>query len=945
MEYNDYLLENLPYTLENIIRLVDRFSTEYKIEDVKVSIEDPELTDPSEYLTTYSSYDFLVTIEYTLNTGDVKYLSLNIPKMINNMFIIQGKYRLINRYLSDDTEFVKVGRYFRFYYGFSYNIETGLFDYMDPESGEVDQFNYDELNEAHPEAFDLSDRAAKKLQIITNSPTRVTRLDKSHLLQLASTKIENTDVINKRIISIENILISSLRREKFDLVKAVSGAFYKYGSISASPIQTLIDKVFYNQGSELHAINYSSNVNPYSFDSANAKVLIEYSGIDNIKPQEYSIGLADLLDPIVTPDNANVNRINYLNNSTSISGQSIMMKVLDKEFNEVSIEYLDYITSRVVPYRFVDYENKTIQEDFKIIQNKIEKDSKEYDYIQCHPDERLSILTRAIPCMNMTDSVRTAMAARMITQSVPLAKPDTPRIQSGHESDQSKSTTSIKFDSTVSGKVIEVTDKVVKVDTDGIIKEYSVPKPVTGIYDITASFSPAVKVGDELKQGDVIITHNIAKSGNKNIGLNALTAFMPYRGYNYEDGVIISESFADRLSHYSIIDIDLYLRETDSIVDILPIGTPIKSRDIIINTTSEFNNQMNDKLLRLLVSKNDLSKRNNLVVPNNIDKGYIIDINYSYDNYAHDYGKAGVRRLELNQESKSLLESCKKHTIKLPEDIDKSYIANIDSLPDYDGYAAIIRVRLLCINKGRVGTKLSNLYGSKGVVSKVVPDKEMIRTEDGRIIDVILNSDAVFSRKNISQIMVMQLVLVADKILELGKDRGLEEFKKLLAKYGLNEYLRKSDDELNDILTSDQKLNYVTGCYSKFTMQQVQEWMDELGISDKVRVIDGKTNRLIRNPIIVSTMYMIKLYHLPEKYNKVHTPSSYASPVLGFGEIRSGGGQMQGEMEFHALAASDLGEYIKKERNKFSFRDAKSLSISMYLTGIDLSINKEDDKE
>lgn len=922
MDYNKEIREQIPNIMKKLLSYVDKFSTDYKITDVNVVVDDSDLTDINSYITTYSTCAFLVEINYTLNNGEERSFTIEIPRMIKGFFIIKGKYKLINSYLTDDTNFVLVGKYFRFYYRFSYNTEEGLFSYYDEDLDEDKILDYETLAKDYPHALELDERSSAKLKVMYDLDYFPTVLTKELVQELSHPKLDKDDAINKRLVDIGSIVISTLNREAFRIAKGLQYNFYKYGTISSRSIQNSIDQIFYNQGTDTSSIGTSPNVNPLSYDSMNDKILLENVSMNNVKAQKLNESMLDIIDPIVTPDNVNVNRINYLNKSVKMLGKDLGIKVLNKDtFEPEYIPYHQYLAKRVLPYRFFDHLNKKVISPFKVLENRKEKDGKDYDYIQCHPDERLSTLSRMIPMLNSTDSIRTSMAARMITQAVPLINPDKPRVMTGYESELSP-TTDITFESNVPGKVLEVTQEKVVIDVNGIPKEYSIPQPNKGIYDVTSVYESRVKVGDTVTSGQRVISTSISKSGTKDLGVNALTAYMPLRGYNYEDGIIISESFAKRIAHYSIIDIPLNIRDKEIITQVLPVGSKVKSRDIIIDVVSEFKNKSMDKLMNL-VKLNENIKRNNLVVPNNITEGYIVDIKYDLTNFEDPDNKI------VNTQK---LDEAIKNQIDLPKEIPAAYRYKLKDISE----EANVTVRLLVYNKGTEGTKLSNYEGSKGVVTKVLPDDEMIKTIDGRVIDVVLNSDAVFARKNISQLALAKLPRIADKILELGRKEGLDGFKLLLKKYRMNNYASMSDDELNALLSDPNTvLNYVTGCYSDINLSIIEKWMQELNIEELTQVIDGKTKRPIRNPVLVGNQYLIKLFHLPEYYNKVFTDTSYEAPILGKGNIRSGGGQMQGEMEMNALAASDLDEYLYKERNKYSFRDASAISINLALAGVD----------
>lgn len=931
--YNKAVREKLPGIIDKILEYTHKFSDYYKIVSHEVNIDDSDLTDLGSYISTYSTCAFNVEVIYTLNDGDERQFSFEVPRMVNGVFIISGKYRLINKYLNDDTQCIRIGDKFRFSTNLGYNLITKIFNHYDWDNDDRYAVDFEGLKEQLPDFVKLNERQSWKLKVLLDLDYLPTEITEDILDKLSMDIVDNNDVLNKKVVGIENILFDTLNKIALDIAKEGQHNFKKYGTVSPVGIQQAINKIFYNQGSELHAINNSDNVNPYSFDSINQKIQLPVNNVDNIYAQKYDESLAEIIDPIMTPDNGNINIINYLNSGTKVEGETVKIKVLNKDFTPTHIEYYKYAGSKVVPYRFVDYEEETIAEDYLILENRIEKPGKDYDYIQCSPDERLSVSTQSIPMLNLTDTVRLAMAAKMIGQAVPLLNAEKPRVMSGHESDQSQSTTNINYESNTEGTVVDITDTTVTVLTkDSIDKVYQIPSPVIGTYDITSVYEPCVKVGDTVQPGKPIISHRIAAGGTKNFGINALTAFMPFRGYNYEDGVVISESFANKLTHLSIVDVVMTIKDTESIVSILPIGSKVKSRDVMMSVVSSFRNQSSEKLIRLIHKDEDLSKMNNMIVPNNITEAYITDISYSYD--VHKTTLNRKERFVLNESSVDVLKKTGRNNLPFPKFIPKSFLSKINDIEDYDGFAAYVKIRLVTVGPGKVGTKIANRYGSKGLVSLVLPDDEMVTTMDGRNVEVIFLPDAVPARKNFTQVPEMFLSKIANTVSINGLKQTTDEFRSSLKKYGLTNYSKLKDEELESIKGTN--LSYITGCYSKFSMKQLYAWMDELGITIKEQVIDGIEKRPIRNPVDVSDMYLMKLYQLPEKINKVYTESSVSDPLLGMGTLRQGGGQKQGEMEYHAFAASDLDEYVYSTRKKYAFKEAAAININLAIAGISL---------
>ena len=948
MDYNQMITTDLLPVLERLIKMVDRYSDYYKIADLKLQVDDSDLTDLGNYVSTRSTCEFRIDVFYRLNNEtEDRYFFLTVPRMVDGIFIIKGKYKMISKYLAEDWACRRIGDYFRLSYGFSYNIIEQLFGIYDEEIEDYRQLDFDELSEQYPEYLLLNEHQSNKLKIKLDLDYFPTQLTKEIVSRFNEIEDNPRDIIDKRIISVESILINSIRQNMLSIVKSLNHNFFNKGTISASPIQRVINEVFNGQGNNLNTLINSANVNPLSFDSTNQKIIIDNELTERLRPGNYDASMADIIDPVVTPDNANINKINMLTKAAGVKDGYIAISCYDSKFNPIQVEYTKYLASKVLLYTEVEsYENRIIKnkDSYKVKLNRKERESKDFDFIEPEPDDRLSVEARMIPMINEIDSVRGAMAAKMIGQSVPLSNPDAPRVQSGHETDTELSTTDIRFESTMQGKVIKADSNSVIIMVGEIPKEYKVPSPAVGIYNITAVFTPKVKVGDIVNKGDIIITHDIAKEDIRKLGVNALVALRPYRGLNYEDGIVISKSFANKLNHYSIVDLTLLVKDNETLISLLPIGTKVKSKDVLVSVGISFKNDVSSKIVNIITSTDkSLSRVNNLVTPNTIDEGYVTDVKIFYNDYANaSYGKE-VNVLDEN--SIKIIEKFKKNKIVIPDSIPKEYRAQLPDSYDYEGFAACIRYRILSRNPAQVATKLANRYGSKGLVAKILDDSEMDRTEDGRVIDVILNSDAVIARKNIGQIPEVYLSNIADVIKKKVRNMDINEAKVILAKYKLTNYSKMEDKNLKFILESDEPLNYITGCFAKISNEEILRWTEELGMEGLTRIIDGKTGRPVRNPILVGNMYMMKLYQLPEHYNKVHSDSSDEAPVLGKGLYREESGQSQGGLETFALLASDLDEYVYETRKSHEFIDAEGIMINLRLAGINIRVKNDEDKK
>lgn len=126
----------------------------------------------------------------------------------------------------------------------------------------------------------------------------------------------------------------------------------------------------------------------------------------------------------MTPINQNTNLQNSLTISTHLTDDGVLFDVYDKDFKKITIDYLDYLNSKVVASEFVDYETNTIkpsetgQIEVKHRMKRKMVDKDDYDLIDLHPDYRLSSTTRRIPFVNMTDSVRISMGTSIFVLKV-----------------------------------------------------------------------------------------------------------------------------------------------------------------------------------------------------------------------------------------------------------------------------------------------------------------------------------------------------------------------------------------------------------------------------------------------------------------------------------------------------------------------------------------------
>lgn len=229
-----------------------------------------------------------------------------------------------------------------------------------------------------------------------------------------------------------------------------------------------------------------------------------------------------------------------------------------------------------------------------------------------------------------------------------------------------------------------------------------------------------------------------------------------------EDAVVISESYADRIASYSIIDLSIDVKTSSALKWIAPIGTRVKSKDSVVSTykavrLDEVNRLINEKLGSLLKDEegHDISEytiENNLIVPNNIDDAVVSDVliqenikpkipkNVKEPDYTFSKTSQGIIDEYIKTKDRKIIYD------KYPEYIASDTLDPINL--DSKSYKVVytIRVRLIKYSRAVVGEKITSRYGGKGVVSKIVPDEQM-PIVNGRKIEVVLNPYSTINRK------------------------------------------------------------------------------------------------------------------------------------------------------------------------------------------------------
>ncbi|MCH8296252.1 hypothetical protein IH992_34670, partial [Candidatus Poribacteria bacterium] len=470
----------------------------------------------------------------------------------------------------------------------------------------------------------------------------------------------------------------------------------------------------------------------------------------------------------------------------------------------------------------------------------------------------LGLSTSLIPLIEHDDTARALMGANMQRQAVPLIFTEPPLVQSGMERKAAHDSRAM-LRAHISGRVVSVTaDEIVIKSHDGTIEAYRLKKYECSNAGTIIDQKPIVSVGQSVQAGDSIADAQSIKDGILSLGRNVLVAYMPWEGYNNEDGIVISDRLvkADIFTSVYIEKIRVEARHTDAGVECLTPDLPGK-------TEGEINH----------LDEHGVAKVGTWIGPTDILVGKLSP--------------------SLTDESKlmNLLEDSPVQWANtssiIPAYIEGEVIRtqffsrkNGDELPSYVEAVALVEIAMR--REVKVGDKFAGRHGNKGVIAKIVPEADMPHLADGTPVDVILNPIGVPTRLSYGQILETHLGWAAH---QLGQP-------------------------------------VISPPYNGPNSEQIKELLSRAGLPENgmTRLFDGRTGRPYDMEVTVGYQYLMKLNHLVD--DKIHARSigPYSivtqAPLGGRNQM---GGQRLGEMEVWALeaygAAHNLYEMMTVKSN------------------------------
>ena len=283
------------------------------------------------------------------------------------------------------------------------------------------------------------------------------------------------------------------------------------------------------------------------------------------------------LCPIETPEGPNIGLISSLGVYAKVNNLGFIETPYRKvEDGKINLKEIIYLSAEEEENKLIAQANINFDNSGKIIDEKIIArdqadfpvvEPKQINFTDVAPNQIASISASLIPFLEHDDANRALMGSNMMRQAVPLLRPESPIVGTGLEK-QVASDSRVLINAENDGLVEYVDAEKISirynfnenqslVDFDGNLKSYNLIKFRKTNQGTCINLKPIVKKGDHVFKGQVLCQGYATESGELALGRNMKVAFMPWKGYNFEDAIVISEKVV-RQDIFTSIHIDEY---------------------------------------------------------------------------------------------------------------------------------------------------------------------------------------------------------------------------------------------------------------------------------------------------------------------------------------------------------------------------------------------------
>ncbi len=699
------------------------------------------------------------------------------------------------------------------------------------------------------------------------------------------------------------------------------------------------------------------------------------------------------LCPIETPEGPNIGLISSLCVYAKINDLGFIetpyRKVENGHVNLKNDEVV-YMTAEIEEGKIIAQGNAPVNEDgtFKNDRVKARLDADfpvvspdQVNLMDVSPTQIASIAASLIPFLEHDDANRALMGSNMMRQAVPLMRSESPIVGTGIEGQLVRdSRTQITAEGSGVVEFVDATTIRIRyertpdeefVSFDDAVKEYHLPKFRKTNQSTTIDLRPICIKGQRVEKGDILTEGYSSENGELALGRNLKVAFMPWKGYNYEDAIVLNERVVreDILTSVHVDEYSLEVRETkrgleeltndipnvseDATKDldergIIRVGAHVIPGDIMIGKITpkgESDPTPEEKLLRAIFGDKAGDVKDASLKATPSLKGVVINTNLFSKASKKQARAAAALMPKLDEEYNAKAEELKTVLInKLTSLIGnrtsqgvKDFLG-VDIIPKGEKFtAAVLReINFDTVNLSKWTTDAhKNDLIRRTIVNYLRKAKELDTQLRRRKFDLTIGDDLPSGIMQIAKVYIAKKrkISVGDKMAGRHGNKGIvsrivrQEDMPFLedgtpVDICLNPLGVPSRMNLGQIFETvlgwagrvlDEK--FATPIFDGASLDDLNEWTDKAGLPryGKTYLYDGGTGERFDQPATVGVIYMLKLGHMVEDKMHARSIGPYSlitqQPLGGKAQF---GGQRFGEMEVWALEAFGASHILQE---------------------------------
>ena len=701
------------------------------------------------------------------------------------------------------------------------------------------------------------------------------------------------------------------------------------------------------------------------------------------------------LCPIESPEGPNIGLISSLCVYAKINELGFIetpYRVIKDSVADLDNSHVVYLSAEEEEGKIIGQGNAPLREDGSFIRDKVKcRQDADYpvvppaqvDLMDVAPQQIASIAASLIPFLEHDDAHRAVMGSNMMRQAVPLIRSEAPIVGTGIEKQVCEDSRTMitaegdgvidYVDATTIRITYDRTEDEEFVSFDSATKEYEIPKFRRTNQNMTIDLRPICEKGQRVKKGDILTEGYATENGELALGRNLLVAYMPWKGYNYEDAIVLNERLVreDILTSVHVDEFSLEVRETKRGMEeltndipnvseeatkdldengIIRVGARIVPGDIMIGKITpkgESDPTPEEKLLRAIFGDKAGDVKDASLKANPSLSGVVIDRKL--------YSKAVKNRASKAADKQEL------------QKLDEQFDAEAAELK------GIMIDKLLTLLKNKTSQGIKDNIGTEVIAEGAKFSKSLLETIDWTAVELRDWTNDEHTNMLIRQLVINYLkkynimdaklkrekfaITIGDELpsgiiqmakVYVAKKRKIGVGDKMAGRHGnkgiVSKIVRQEDMPfLEDGTPVDIVLNplgvpsrmnigqvfeavlgaagrklgvkFATPIFDGAKLDDLCEWTDKAGLPRycSTQLYDGATGEQFDQKATVGVTYMLKLGHMVEDKMHARSIGPYSlitqQPLGGKAQF---GGQRFGEMEVWAIEAFGASHVLQE---------------------------------